>query len=90
MIGAADAVPGQVLAAAGVSDVFVVESDQLTSCAPLAWSRALAELTAVAGADVVVAAGTDRGNEVMAHLGALTGEPMVAKLRLRRFPRPVH
>ena len=78
VIGAAGPVPGQVLAAAGVFDVFVVEPDQLTSYAPLAWSRALAELTAVAGADVVVAAGTDRGNEVMAHLGALTGEPMVA------------
>ena len=43
-----------------------------------AWARALAGLAAEVGATAVVAAASDRGNEVMANLGALTGLPMAA------------
>ena len=75
---AADELPVGTLAAFGVSDVYAVESDRLTSYAPLAWARVLAELIEASSAAAVVAAGTDRGNEVLAHLGAITGEPMVA------------
>ncbi|HKH89080.1 MAG TPA: electron transfer flavoprotein subunit alpha/FixB family protein, partial [Acidimicrobiales bacterium] len=46
--------------------------------APLAWGRALSELADEIGATSVVAAATEHGNEIMAHLGALTGLPMVA------------
>ncbi len=38
----------------------------------------LAGLAAETGATAVLAAGTDRGNEVLAHLGAITGLPMAA------------
>ena len=38
--------------------------------------RALAALAD--GASAVLAAGTDRGNEVLAHVGAITGLPMAA------------
>src|SRR5580700_11029806 len=55
----------------GAGDAYAVE---LTGYAPQAWARALAGLPATA----VVAAGTDHGSEVMAHLGAITGLPMVA------------
>ena len=45
---------------------------------PQAWARVLAGLAEETGATAVLAAGTDRGNEVLAHLGAITGLPMAA------------
>jgi electron transfer flavoprotein alpha subunit len=62
------------LAAYGIADVYVVRG--IDGYAPVAWARALAGL--LDGATAVVAAGTDRGNEVLAHLGAITGLPMAA------------
>ena len=68
----------EVLGAFGVSRAYGVESEEIVSYAPVAWARALIELAASATARAVVAAGTDRGNEVLAHLGALGELPMVA------------
>ena len=75
------------LAAYGAGDVYVVSG--VDGYAPQAWARVLAELLgprvpSTAGTEpeaaphAVVAAGTERGNEVMAHLGAITGLPMAA------------
>ena len=69
---------GEALAAYGVADAYLIEPAQLAGYAPLAWARVLAGLVSQTGADAVLAAGTDRGAEVMAHLGALTGLPMAA------------
>jgi electron transfer flavoprotein alpha subunit len=73
-----EAPAGEALAAYGVTDAYVTAPGQLAGYAPLAWARALAGLVIQTGADAVLAAGTDRGSEVMAHLGALTGLPMAA------------
>ena len=54
----------EVLGAFGVSRAYGVESEEIVSYAPVAWARALIELAASATARAVVAAGTDRGNEV--------------------------
>ncbi len=62
------------LAAYGADDVYVVSG--IDGYAPQAWGRAVAGLAD--GASAVVAAGTDRGNEVLAHVGATTGLPMAA------------
>jgi electron transfer flavoprotein alpha subunit len=78
VFGPAAGVPADALAAAGVSDAYAAESDRLTGYAPLAWARAIAELAAVSSATAVVAAATDHGNEVLAHLAAITGLPMAA------------
>ena len=67
------AAPGD-LAAYGVSDVYAVSG--IEGYAPQAWARALAGL--LDDAEAVLAAATDRGNEVLAHLGAITGLPMAA------------
>src|SRR6185369_8596119 len=75
---AGEAPAGETLAAYGVTDAYVIEPAQLAGYAPLAWARVLAGLAGQMGADAVLAAGTDRGSEVMAHLGALTGLPMAA------------
>jgi electron transfer flavoprotein alpha subunit len=65
------------LAAYGVTDVYAVQSD---GYAPLAWARSVAALLAAAEGNghAVIAAGTDHGNEVLAHLGAITELPMAA------------
>ena len=71
-------VPAAALAGYGATDVYVIEPGALDGYAPQAWARALAGLAAETGATAVLAAGTDRGNEVLAHLGAITGLPMAA------------
>ena len=69
---------GAMLAAAGVSAVYVADLGGAGGYAPLAWARALAGLARSLRASAVVAAGTDHGQEVLAHLGAITGLPMAA------------
>jgi electron transfer flavoprotein alpha subunit len=78
VFGPADAVPAGELSDYGVADVYAVESPELTGYAPQAWARALAELADEVSATAVVAAGTDHGSEVMAHLGSITGLPVAA------------
>jgi len=68
----------QALAGYGVASAYVTGPELLAGYAPLAWARVLAGLAGQTGADAVLAAGTDHGSEVMAHLGALTGLPMAA------------
>jgi electron transfer flavoprotein alpha subunit len=75
-------VPAAALAEYGVTDVYVIEPSTLEGYAPQAWARVLAGLAAETGATAVLAAGTDRGNEVLAHLGAITGLPMAANCTL--------
>jgi electron transfer flavoprotein alpha subunit len=71
-------VPSSTLAEYGVTDVYVVELSAMDGYAPVAWARVLAGLLTETKATAVVAAGTDRGSEVLAHLGAITGLPMAA------------
>ena len=78
LVGEAQAPTVEALSVFGVADAYAIVSEELDSYAPIGWARALAELLARSSASSVVAAGTDRGNEVMAHLGALTGLAMVA------------
>lgn len=76
--GPAGQVDRETLASYGVRAAYVIEPERLPGYAPLAWARVLAGLIGVSGAHGVAAAATGRGNEVMAHLGAITGLPMAA------------
>jgi electron transfer flavoprotein alpha subunit len=78
LFGPADQIPRDELASYGASGAYVVEPGDLPGYAPQAWARALAGLATQTGATAVLAAATDRGNEVLAHLGAITGQPMAA------------
>jgi electron transfer flavoprotein alpha subunit len=78
VFGPDDQVPRDALAAHGAARAYLIEPGPTDGYAPQAWARALAGLAAQTGAVAVVAAATDRGNEVMAYLGALTGLPMAA------------
>ena len=62
----------------GVSVQHVVTHKGLDDYSPSAWGEVLAQLVGLEKPEAVVTTGTERGNEVMAHLGAITGFPMVA------------
>jgi electron transfer flavoprotein alpha subunit len=66
------------LAEYGVAVQHVVTHQELDDYSPQAWGEALAQLTAARQPSAVVATGTDRGNEVIAHVGASMDLPMVA------------
>ncbi len=78
LFGPADRVPAGVLGGYGVTEVYAIEPAALDGYAPQAWARTLEGLLSVTLASAVVAAATDRGSEVLAHLAALTGQPMAA------------
>jgi electron transfer flavoprotein alpha subunit len=75
---AADQVPAGLLGSYGVTEAYAIQPAALDGYAPQAWARSLEGLASVTLAGAVVAAGTERGHEVLAHLGALTGQPMAA------------
>jgi electron transfer flavoprotein alpha subunit len=49
-----------------------------TGFAPAAWAQTLVDHAGATGATAIVAPGTDRGNEVMAHVAAKLDQPMAA------------
>jgi electron transfer flavoprotein alpha subunit len=72
--GAADA--ASELGAHGVTTAHVAEDARLAAYAPAAWARCVTQ--AADGATAVVAAGSNRGNEVLAHVGARLDLPFAA------------
>jgi electron transfer flavoprotein alpha subunit len=66
------------LGAQGVSIAHVVEDPRVGAYAPAAWGSAIAQLAS--GASIVVAAGSERGNEVLANVGARMDQPMAANV----------
>jgi electron transfer flavoprotein alpha subunit len=70
----------RVLGAHGVQTAHVVHDERLTAYAPAAWAAALVELIETRAPAAVIAPGSDRGNEVLAHVAARTGRPMAANV----------
>ena len=68
------------LAGRGIGTAHVVDDPRLAEFAPAAWAATLAQLAAERSAAIVIAAGSDRGNEVMAHVGAKLDLPMAANV----------
>lgn len=78
LIGQGAQILAQGLGEHGVAVCHLVQHEGLSDYAPEAWAASLAQLIESQGPRAVVATGSERGNEVMAHLGAITGLPMVA------------
>ena len=76
--GGADAARG--LGARGARTVHVVDDRRLDAYAPAAWAAALIELIEARTPAAVIAGGSDRGHEVLAHVAARTGRPMAANV----------
>jgi electron transfer flavoprotein alpha subunit len=60
----------------GVEAAHIAEHEELGSFAPDAWAAVLGQLGDRLDASAMFAAGTDRGNEVMARVAARTGLPL--------------
>jgi electron transfer flavoprotein alpha subunit len=78
LIGTGASAAAASLDAYGVGRAHAAEGDRSATYAPAAWGRILARTTESSGADLVLAAGTDRGHEVVAHAAAMTDAPMAA------------
>jgi electron transfer flavoprotein alpha subunit len=76
LVGDGEAAAG--LGAHGVATVHVAEDERLAAYAPAAWARCVTDLLDRLEPSAVVAAGTNRGNEVLAHVAARLGLPFAA------------
>ena len=66
------------LTAYGVTKAHLVQHEGLDDYAPEAWASSIMQLAKPLSPEAVVAPGTERGNELMAHIAALTDLPMAA------------
>jgi electron transfer flavoprotein alpha subunit len=66
------------LAAYGVSKVHLIQHERLDEYTPEAWAHSIVQLIEMLSPQAVIAPGTDRGNEVLAHVAAITDLPMAA------------
>lgn len=66
------------LSAYGAAAAHLVEDERLSDYAPGAWAASVVGIMEAGRPQAVLAAGTDRGNEVLAHVAARTGLPMAA------------
>jgi electron transfer flavoprotein alpha subunit len=79
LVGAAPDVAGQ-LGAYGVAEVHHAIGDAFSAYAGAAWAAAVQAIAVETGADAVLAAGTPRGMEVLAHLAARLDVAMAANV----------
>ncbi len=68
------------LAAYGVRKVHRVTGDDVAAYSGAGWASSIQQVRDAAGSVVVMAAGTDRGNELMAHVAARSGASMAANV----------
>jgi electron transfer flavoprotein alpha subunit len=68
------------LARQGVAVLHHAEDERLASYAAAAWATAVSEVASAHSARLVLAAGTPRGNEVLAHVAARTEAVMAANV----------
>jgi electron transfer flavoprotein alpha subunit len=80
VVGPGAAAVGSSLGEHGVTTAHIVEDARLEGYAPTAWAAVLAQLVDARSPVAVVGPGSDRGLEVMAHLGARTGLPVAANV----------
>jgi electron transfer flavoprotein alpha subunit len=80
LIGAVPEAARQQLAAHGVDEVHHVSGSSYDAYSGAAWAAALQDIRERTGCVVVAAAGSPRGNEVIAHLAARLDVPMAANV----------
>ncbi len=78
LIGPGAATAAQGLGALGVTTAHVAVHDGLSAFAPQAWGRAIAGLVESLSPAAVIAPGSERATEVMAHAAAIAGLPLAA------------
>ncbi|MCP5095387.1 MAG: electron transfer flavoprotein subunit alpha/FixB family protein [Chloroflexi bacterium] len=66
------------LAAYGVTTAYLIDHERLDDYAPEAWAQSVVDLIAEAAPEAVLAPGTDRGYEVLAHVAARLDLPLAS------------
>jgi electron transfer flavoprotein alpha subunit len=77
-IGPAGTGAAETLSSYGVNTLHVADDPRLADYAPSAWAHAVAELAELAQPEIVMATASDRGSEMMAHVGARMKLPLAA------------
>lgn len=78
VVGAGGEAVSAELGAYGIKTLYHATHDGLTDYAPMAWAESVVQVANAQGAEAVLASGTERGNEVMAHVAARMDLPMAA------------
>jgi electron transfer flavoprotein alpha subunit len=78
VIGSPGAAASGILSSYGVSVLHVADDERLNTYAPAAWATSMIQLVQKAQPAVVIATGSDRGGEVMAHVAARLKLPLAA------------
>ena len=68
------------LRAFGVAAIHAAWDDRLFEFAPAGWAQSVVDVMGATSPQAILAAGSDRGNEVMAHVGAKTALPLAANV----------
>jgi electron transfer flavoprotein alpha subunit len=68
----------EILGAYGVSKVHLIQHERLDDYAPAAWAQSLSFLLETEQPQAILAPGSERGNEVLAHLAAKRDLPLAA------------
>ena len=64
----------------GVNTLYTITNDQLNDYAPEAYASVVAQLAQAENPQAIIGSGSDRGNEVMAYLGAKLDEAVAANV----------
>jgi len=80
LVGPGGAEASRALSTRGVRTAHVVDDERLVAYAPAAWASAIVELIDAGSPSAVIAGGSDRDQEVLAHVAARTGRPMAANV----------
>ena len=80
LVGTGAGAVGRLLGATGVATALVAEDARLDAYAPAAWAATIRAAMANRSPAAVIAPGSDRGNEVLAHVAARSGLPMAANV----------
>jgi electron transfer flavoprotein alpha subunit len=80
VLGSGSSSLARVAGAHGAGSLLAAEDPRLDTYAPVAWAAALRSAADQRSPAAVVAPGSDRGNEVLAHVAARTGLPMAANV----------
>ena len=78
VIGPKGAIASGILTSYGVGTLHVAADDRLDDYAAAAWGQTLADLVKQTVPEIVLGTASDRGSEVMAHLGARLNEAVAA------------
>ena len=62
----------------GVAKAITAADERLAAYSPVAWGSVVSQVIADRKPGMVIAAGTDKGNEFMTHLAAMTGQAMAS------------